>query len=189
MNNIRIVVADSNDKSRKMLCELLIKKGYKTFQAADGAGVIRICRSIFPELVIMDNNLLGINAHKATEIIEEDKLSSVIFTVTSPNITFYEKLKNRNIFAYITKPINTDQLYQMVEFSISNSNKIRLLEKKIEKLENTLESRKKVDRAKGIVMEKLNITENEAFKWLRKKSMDKCVSMDKIAEKVIEKYG
>lgn len=189
VNNIKIVVADSGDKSRKIICDLLTKKGYQVYKATDGAGALRICRSVFPDLVIMDTNLWGINAYEVARIIEQDRLSSVIFTITNANAVFYEKLKNMNIFAYILKPINLDQLYHTVEFSINNSKKIRELKKKVEKLENTLEGRKKVDRAKGIIMKKLNVSEDEAYQWLRKKSMDKCASIDKIAEIIIEKYS
>ncbi|QXM06437.1 ANTAR domain-containing response regulator [Crassaminicella indica] len=188
MDSYRIVVADSSEGSRKLICKLLNKKGYKTYQATDGAGAIRISRSIFPELVIMDTNLWGINAYEAARIIEEDKLSTVIFATSNPTSAFYEKLKNMNIFAYVVKPIYPEQLYQMVEFSIMNASKIHLLSKKIEKLENTLESRKKIDRAKGLLMKALKITEDEAYKLLRKKSMDDCVSMNVIAEKIIKKY-
>jgi response regulator NasT len=188
MNNYNIVVADSSETSRKKVCGLLAKKGYRTYQATDGAGALRIARSIFPDLVIMDINLWGINAFEVASIIEEDKLSTVVFITGSPNSDFYEKLRTMNIFAYINRPINPDQLYQIVEFSIINSNKISLLEEKVEKLESTLEARKKIDRAKGILIEKLKITENEAYKLLRKKSMDSCVSMEKIAEEIIKKY-
>ncbi|QEK12915.1 ANTAR domain-containing protein [Crassaminicella thermophila] len=188
MDEYRVVVADSSESSRKQICRLLNKKGYKIYEATDGAGAIRISRSIFPDLVIMDMNLWGINAYEAARIIEEDRLSTVLFITSNPNKTFYEKLENMNVFAYIMKPIKADQLYQMIKFAIMNSNKIKLLSKKIEKLENTLQSRKKVDRAKGFLMEKLGISEEEAYKLLRRKSMDACIAIDKMAEKIIEQY-
>ncbi|MFZ5965686.1 MAG: ANTAR domain-containing response regulator [Bacillota bacterium] len=188
MNNYSILVADSSETSRKKICDLLIKKGYKIFQATDGAGAIRISRSIFPDLVIMDINLWGIHAYEAAHIIEEDRLSTVIFMTNNANRVFYEKLEHMNVFAYIIKPINSEQLYQTIEFSIMNSNRIKSLTKKVEKLELTLENRKKVDRAKGILMEKLGMVENEAYKLLRKRSMDECITIDKMAEKIIEEY-
>ncbi|MCT4620504.1 MAG: ANTAR domain-containing protein [Marinisporobacter sp.] len=187
MDSYRIVVADSSESSRKFICKILNKKGYKTYQATDGAGVIRISRKIFPNLVMIDTNLWGMNAYEAARIIEEDRLSTVLFVTSNPTNTFYEKLKNMHIFAYVMKPILTDQLYQMVEFSIMNANKIKLLSEKIEKLENTLEGRKKIDRAKGLLMKNLGISEDKAYKLLRKKSMDACVSMDQMAEKIIKK--
>lgn len=189
MNNYKIVVADSDNKQRKNISELLNKRGYNVYEAADSGGLLRISRSIYPHLVIMDTNLYGINSYKTAKIIEEDKVSNVIFTTNNLNASFYEKLKDMNIFAYIVKPINSEQLYQTVEFSINNIIKVKNLQDKINHLETELSNRKKIDRAKGIVMEKLKVSENEAYKFLRKKSMDKCVSMDVIAEKIIKRYG
>ncbi|QZY53999.1 ANTAR domain-containing response regulator [Crassaminicella profunda] len=188
MDSYRIVVADSSESSRKLICKLLNKKGYKTYQATDGAGAIRISRSVFPKLLIMDTNLWGMNAYEAARIIEEDQLSTVLFVTSNPTNSFYQKLKNMNVFAYVMKPIHPDQLYQMVEFSIMNGSKMHQLSKKIEKLESTLENRKKIDRAKGLLIEHLRISEEEAYKLLRRKSMDACISMDQMAEKIIKKY-
>lgn len=189
MDNYKIVVADRDSKYREMVSELLKKRGHIVYQATDSGGVLRISRSMFPDLVIMDINLLGINAYKTARIIEDDKVSSVIFITNNLDSAFYEKLKIMNIFAYIIKPIKSEQLYQIVEFSINNIIKLRGLQDKIEKLETTLENRKKLDKAKGIVMKKLNISEDEAYKFLRKKSMDMCIPIDKVADKIIKKYG
>ncbi len=189
MNNYKIVVADSDNGCRKIVSELLKKRGYNVYQAANSGEVLRISRSIYPHLVIMDINLIGINGYKTAKIIEEDKISSVIFITNNLHSGFYENLKIMNIFAYIIKPINSEQLYQTVEFSINNINKVKILQEKIEHLETELINRKKIDRAKGIVMEKLRISESEAYKYLRKKSMDKCISMEILADKIIKKYG
>lgn len=188
MNKYSVLVADSSETSRKKICDLLLKKGYKIFQATDVAGAIRLSRRVYPNLAIIDANLWGMSAYEAALIIEEDRLSNVIFITNNPNQAFYEKLKRMNIFAYIMKPINPDQFYQMVEFSIMNSNKINFLTEKVRKLEETLESRKKIDRAKGLLMQKLNITEDKAYKMLRRKSMDACIPMSEMAEKIINKY-
>lgn len=189
MNNYKILVAESDSKYRKIIMEFLKKRGYEVYQASDSGSVLRIARSILPHLVIMDINLLGNNAYKTAKIIEEDKVSSVIFSTNNLNSAFYEKLENMNIFAYIIKPINLEQLYQTVEFSINNISKVENLKKKIEALETELDNRKKIEKAKGIVMKRLKISEDDAYKYLRKKSMDMCISMDRLSEKIIEKYG
>lgn len=189
MENYKILVASNDSKCREMVIELLKKKGYKVYQASDSGGVLRISRSIFPDLIIMDINLSGINAYKTAKIIEEDKVSNVIFVTHNLDSAFYEKLKTMNVFAYIMKPINSEQLYQTVEFSIYNIEKVKSLQEKIVDLETALENRKKIDRAKGIVIQRLKLSEDDAYKYLRKKSMDMCISMDKLAEKIIKKYG
>ncbi|NMM61793.1 ANTAR domain-containing protein [Clostridium sp. P21] len=189
MNSYKIVVADSDSACRKIVSDLLKKRGYSVYQAAGSAEVLRVSRSIYPHLVIMDINLQGINAYETAKIIEEDRVSSVIFITNNTNSGFYEKLKVMNIFAYIIKPINSEQLYQTVEFSINNISKVNSLQEKIQHLETELINRKKIDKAKGIVMDRLRVSENEAYKYLRKKSMDMCISMDVLADKIIKKYG
>jgi response regulator NasT len=185
MNRTSIIVADSGETSRKIISDLLTKRGYKVYQASDGAGAIRIARIARPDLILMDVNLWGINAYEAARIIEEDGLSTVVFITSKPDREFIEKLKAMKFFAYISKPVNTAQLYQIIEFSLANSIKIKSLEEKVEKLESTLASRKKIERAKGILMEKLKLSEEEAYNYLRKKSMDKCISMERIAQAII----
>ena len=183
-----IVVADSSETSRKMIGSLLVKRGYKVYQASDGAGAIRLARSIQPELVLIDVNIWGVKAYEAARIIEEDRLSTVVFITANPDRDFIERLKSMKIFAYITKPINPAQLFQIIEFSLINARKINFLEEKLEKLENRLEARKRIERAKGVLMEKLKLSEDEAYRFLRKKSMDSCTSMEKVAEDIIKKF-
>ncbi len=188
MNEYKILVADSGETSRKKISNLLKMKGYKIYQATDGAGAIRIARTILPELVIMDVNLWGMQAYETAKIIEEDQLSTVIFITSNLDNSFYSVLKNMNIFAYVQKPIQVEQLYNTLEFAIMNSTKINHLRKKVQKLESDMQNRKKVDRAKGLLMDKLGIPEKEAYQILRKRSMNECTTMHKVAEQIIEKY-
>lgn len=188
MKEYQILVADSAESTREKICKLLNRKGYKTYHATDGAGTIRMSRKISPHIVILDTNIWGINAFEVARIIEADKLATVVFMTNNPSQSLYEKLRNMSLFAYVTKPINPDQLYQIIEFAIMNSNRIQVLNQKVEKLENTLESRKKIDQAKRLLIERLGISEKEAYEYIRKKSMDLCRTMDKVAEQIIKKY-
>ncbi len=188
MERYSILVADSSASSRGKICNMLRKKGYRTFQASEGSEAIRMARSIRPTLVIMDMKLWGINPYSSARVIEQDKLSTVVFMTDNISGAFYEKLRYMNIFAYIMKPVNPQALYNTVEFSIMNTGKIILLAKKVEKLESTIEGRKRVDRAKGILMDRLRLSENEAYGILRRKSMDRCISIEKMAEIIINKH-
>lgn len=185
MEDYRIVIADSGSTSRKQICSLLKQKGYKIYEATDGAGALRITRSVLPHLVLIDVNIWGINAFKLGEIIEEERLSTVIYITGNPDQHFYQVLEKMNIFAYIIKPINAAHLHQIIEFALANLKKITMLEAKVKKLEKNLAARKKVERAKGILMKKMNFSEEEAYQYLRKQSMDECTTMEKIAERII----
>ncbi|QIB26951.1 ANTAR domain-containing response regulator [Caloranaerobacter azorensis] len=181
-----IVVVSSNDKIRNIISGLLKKRGYSIYEASDGASAIRLARSLKPHLVLMDFNLVGAGAYNTARIIEDDNLSSVIFITSNPNKNFIELLKNMTIYAYITIPINPSQLYQIVEFSLINSSKIKELKIKVDKLENKLRARKKIEKAKGIIMRMYNISEDEAYTYMRKKSMDRCITMERLAEEILK---
>lgn len=185
MKDYRILVADSSESSRNKICSLLNRKGYKTYHASDGAGAIRMSRNVSPNIVILDTNIWGLNAFDVAEVIEGDRLSTVVFITNNPTQSLLNKLREMTLYAYVLKPINPEQLYQIIEFAVINSSRINTLSQKVEKLENTLESRKKIDRAKGLLMDKLQFSEKEAYNYLRKKSMDLCISMDKMADKIL----
>ncbi|ARE88199.1 ANTAR domain-containing response regulator [Clostridium formicaceticum] len=182
-------MADSGETSRKWIYTALMKKGYKVYEASDAAGTLRICRSIFPKLVLIDTGIWGMSPHKLAGIIEGDGLSTVLFITSKPDDFFHEQLKKMKVCAYISKPVNAPQLYQMIEFILTSVEKINFLEKQVEKLESSLAGRKKIDRAKGILMEKLKMSENDAYKLLRKKSMDACTPIEKMAETIISEYS
>lgn len=183
----KILIADSGEYSRKNLKDLLIKRGYKVFESTDGLGTIRMCRTIYPELVIIDTMLWGMDVFEVGKIIEEDNLSTVIYSTNNVNQGFLNQVEKMKIYAYITKPINKENLYQIVNFSLINANRINNLQNKVDKLENKLKGRKIIDKAKGILMDKNNITEEEAYKLIRKESMDRCEGIEKTASRIIEK--
>ncbi|MBA1333655.1 MAG: hypothetical protein HPY66_0048 [Firmicutes bacterium] len=185
MNRASIIIADSGETSRKIVSDLISKRGYKIYQASDNAGVLRMARSLHPDLVLMDVNLWGANAYETARIIEEDRLSTVVFMTPKLDNEFMERLKTMKIFAYIMKPVNPAQLTQMVEFAIANSTRIRSLEERVEKLESSLAARKKIERAKGILMEKLRLSEQQAYEYMRRKSMDKGISMESLADTIV----
>ncbi|MBS4534618.1 ANTAR domain-containing protein [Clostridium sp. D2Q-14] len=186
MGEEKIVIADSGEYTRKIIKGLLIKKGYKVFEATDGLGAIRMCRTIYPELAIIDTNLWGMDAFQVGNIIEDDNLSTVIYITNNATSFFLNKIKEMKIYAYITKPIIKDSLYKTVEFSLMNIDRIDTLQNKVNILEDKLRGRKIIDKAKGILIEKYNITEEEAYKIIRKESMDKCKKIEKISKIIID---
>lgn len=186
MEKYRILVADSGEISRTSICSLLNKKGYTTYQASDGASALRVARSVHPDIVLIDVKLWGMNAYSVGEIIEADKISAVLFLTANPDKSFYARLDKMMLFVYVTKPIQQEQLYQLVEFAIINSAKMKHLTSRIELLETTIENRKKIDLAKNLLIKNLGIVENQAYSILRKKSMDNCMPLEDAAAMVIK---
>ncbi len=184
-----VLIADSSQTSRNLIKNILVKRGYRVYQASDGSGAMRIARGIGPDLVLMDVNLWGTDVFETGSIIEREGLSTVVYVTSKPGSDFAEKIRSMKVFAYITKPVNPAQLIQMVEFSLVNSNRIKVLEERVERLESSLSARKTIDRAKGILMDRLGIPEQEAYSRLRKMSMDKGKPLEWAAKEVIKKYS
>ena len=185
MGKYGILVADSGESSRISICSLLNKRGYTTYQASDGASTLRVARSVHPDIVLIDLNLWGMNAYSVGEIIEADKISSVLYLTANPDENLHQRLEKMMLFGYITKPIQKEQLYQIVEFAAVNSAKMKCLSSRIELLERTIENKKRIDLAKGLLIKRLGIDENQAHGILRKRSMDACIPLEDAAEMVI----
>lgn len=183
-----VLIASSSQALRNHINDMLKKRGYRTYQAGDGSGAMRIARTIRPDLILMDVNLWGVNVHETGSLIERERLSTVVYMTANPNRDFVEKLKHMKVFAYITKPINPVQLIQIVEFSLINSSRMITLEKRVERLENSLSARKNIEKAKGILMDRLGISEQKAYEHIRKSSMDQRVTIEKAAQKIFEKF-
>lgn len=182
-----ILVAHNKKNMRIKLCRLLNKKGYITYQATDSASVLRIARSYHPSLILIDMELKGMYPLRVGKIIESNHISSVIYMVKTTDHTFINAIQKMNIYAYLKKPFSTSQLYQTIEFSLINLQKINYLKDKVSALEKNLEDRKIIAKAKGIIIKNQMITEEEAYKYLRQKSMDECISIKELSERIIEK--
>lgn len=176
MSKGRILISDSGEYTRINIKNLLLKRGYQTYEATNGLETLRLARSIYPELVIIDLNLWGMNSLKVGKIIEEDNISTVIYMTSNVNKSFLKQIEDMKIYAYIKKPIISENLYQIIEFALINSTKINNLEKKVDVLE-----------AKTILMENLNISEQEAYNRIRKESMDRCISIEKLSKEILNK--
>lgn len=185
----KVIIADSVEQTRKYIKDIMTKKGYKVFETTDGSGTIRMCRKIYPELVIIDVNLWGMDAFQVGKIIEEDNLSTVLFMTNNPDLSFINNIKTMKVFAYIIKPIIKDRILQTIEFSMVNADRINQLKTKVDKLETKLRERKVIDRAKGILMDINDLTEEDAYKSIRKESMDRCEKIEKTAKRIIDKHS
>jgi response regulator NasT len=183
----RIVIADDEPITRMDLREILEEADYDVVgEATDGFDAVELCRKHVPELVLMDIKmplLDGINASKI--IIEEEVANSIILLTAYSGKDFVEKAKEAGVIGYLVKPIDDVTLLPAVEIALAKGKEIKKLKKDIKKANENLEARKKIEKAKGIFMKEKGITEEEAYRKIRKLSMDKRVSMKKIADIII----
>jgi len=182
----RIIVVDSDAAWRKNIKAMLAKMGYYVIgEAEDGMTGLKLVRARQPDLAIIEAFLPGMDGHEAARIIHEDKLAPVILIASSTQQNLIEKAKLARVFAFLVKPELEYNLIPAVELALTNYQEIIKLEEKVKELQETLETRKIIERAKGILMETMRIPETEAFKRIQKQSMNKRISMRAVAEAII----
>jgi len=182
----RIIVADSDARFRQKLNKLLTKAGYLVVaEEDDGRKAIQAIHTMQPDLVIIDSQLPGKNGLEIAKIVEEGRVAPVLLLTAYNHREMVEKAKESWVFAYLVKPVNEANLFPAMEIAMANYRKLIKLEQKISQLEETLETRKLVDRAKGMLMETLNISEPQSFRLLQTQSMQRRQSMRQVAEIIL----
>lgn len=189
MGEHRIVMADADAAWRKNIKAMLSKCGYWVVgEAGDGVSALKLVRSRQPDLLIIDAALHGMDGLQVARIAHEDKLTPVVATSSSSHQSIMEKAKEARVYALLFKPVSESSLLPAVELALVNYQEVINLEKNIKDLKETLETRKLVERAKGILMETMGLSEPEAFRRMQRQSMNQRVSMRVVAEAVIMSY-
>ncbi len=183
-----IVIADDEPITRMDIAEMLNIAGYNIVgEASDGFEAIELCNRFKPDLAIIDIKMPNLDGLKATKAIVKENLASAVLLLSAySGDEFIEKAREVGAIGYIVKPILERNLIAEVGVAISKGVEISSLKNQIEKYKNEIEKRKAVDRAKGILMYKYHITEEEAYIRIRKQSMDSHYTMKEIAEIIIK---
>ena len=190
LNNIsdnkpaRILVAEDEALIRLDLVEMLTEAGYEVVvQATNGVEAIALAKEFKPDLAILDvkmPELDGISA--AQEIIE---ISPVLMLTAFSQKELVERARDAGVMAYVVKPFSINDLTPAIEIAMSRHLQMRSLREEVSDLHERLETRKVLDRAKGILMAAMNLSEPEAFDWIQRAAMDRRISMKAVAEAVI----
>ncbi len=146
---------------------------------------IKMVRDRQPDLVIIEAGLMGVSGIEVASIIDEDKLAPVILTVDNYQPYLLTKAKNAGVQSLLVKPFGEAILIPSVELALNNYREMVELERKLKQMEEKLETRKIIERAKGILMETTGMSEAQAFRKIQKQSMDKRISMRAVAEAII----
>lgn len=181
MRNIAIV--DDSDSERAVLKGLVEECGFSVVaEASNGAEAVKMCRSGAPELIIMDVRMPGKDGIEAAEEINRFRPTPIVILTAGNDPDTLKRAIGAGVMAYLVKPVRLEELEPAIELAISRFNEFRELREEVHDLREALESRKVVEKAKGLLMEKEGLTEAEAFKRIRKISMDKRKTMKEIAE-------
>ncbi len=186
MYGLRIVLADSDPLFRMHLKEKLLNGGYMVVgEASDGRNALQVIFNIQPDLVIMNSELPGRDGLEVAKIIEEHRVAPVILMTEINRQDQLKEAMEHWMISYILKPVDEVNLFPAIEVCVATFKKICQLEEQNKKLKQNLETRKILERAKGLLIEFKGMTEQQAFKYIQKLSMDKCLPIQNIAKQII----
>jgi response regulator NasT len=185
----RVVVAEDEAIIRLDIVETLTDAGFDCVaQAGDGAEAVTLALELKPDLVLMDIKMPGTDGLQAAEILAEHKIPVVLLTAfSSPELV--NRASAAGVFNYVVKPFNPANLIPALRIALSLKDRMAVQDQAIEDANEKLETRKLVDRAKGLLTEKMKLNEPEAFRWIQKASMDRRLSMRQVAQTVIEQLA
>ena len=180
----RILVAEDETLIRMDLVEMLTEAGYEVIaQATNGEEAIALANEHKPDLAILDVQMPVLDGISAAEKIIA--IAPVLMLTAFSQRELVDRARDAGVMAYVVKPFSISDLVPAIEIAISRHTQMRSLADEVADLHDRLETRKIIDRAKGILMKALNLTEPEAFSWIQRAAMDRRITMKEVAEAVI----
>ena len=181
---VRILVAEDEALIRMDLVEMLQEAGYSVVaQAANGEEAIALATEHRPDLAILDVKMPILDGISAAEKIIS--IAPVLMLTAFSQRELVERARDAGVMAYVVKPFTIGDLVPAIEIAISRHTQMRSLAEEVADLHERLETRKIIDRAKGILMKALNLSEPEAFSWIQRAAMDRRLTMKEVAHAVI----
>jgi AmiR/NasT family two-component response regulator len=186
----RAVVAEDEALIRMDVVETLREAGFDVVgEAGDGEEAVRLATELKPDVVVMDVKMPVLDGISAAERIGKAHLAPVVLLTAFSQRELVERARDAGAMAYVVKPFSPADLLPAVEIAISRYAQITALESEVADLVERFETRKRVDRAKGLLMTKMGLSEPESFRWIQKTSMDRRLTMREVADAVIEQVG
>jgi len=186
MRPLRIIIADNESIIRMDLKEMLEEAGHTIVaEATNGAKAVDLVREHQPDLVIMDIKMPEMDGITAAKIISNEKIAPVLLLTAFSQKDIVEKAKDSGVLAYLVKPVKEANLFPAMEIALSRFQEFAELEQELEDVKNSLETRKILDRAKGILMDAYNLSETEAYRRIQQYSMSKSKAIKDVAAAIV----
>ncbi len=183
---LRILVAEDEALIRMDLVEMLGEEGYDVVaQAADGAAAVELAEQERPDLVVLDVKMPKLDGISAAQRIAEQRIAPVVILTAFGQRELVERARDAGAMAYVVKPFTKNDLVPAIEMALSRHAEISALESEVVGLTERLETRKSVERAKGVLQQQLGLAEPDAFRWIQKTAMDLRLSMGEVAQGVV----
>jgi response regulator NasT len=186
MERTRVIIADDESVIRADLREMLTNLNYLVVgEAGDGQSAVNMARQLKPNVVIMDIKMPDMDGIEAASIMTKEKIAPVLLLTAYAQRDLVDRAKEAGVVGYLVKPFREQEIVPAIEIALARFNEFRELEKEVGDLNETLETRKLVDRAKGILMDTQGLTEQEAFRKIQKMSMNSRKPMKEIAQAIV----
>lgn len=183
----RVLIAEDEALIRLDLAEMLREEGYEVVgQAGDGQEAVDLAESLKPDLVIMDVKMPRRDGIDAASEIAAKRIAPIVILTAFSQRELVERARDAGAMAYLVKPFSITDLVPAIEVAVSRFGEIAALENEVANLGDRLETRKLVERAKGLLQANQGMTEPEAFKWIQRAAMDRRTTMKRVAEVVLE---
>lgn len=183
---LRVLIADDEPIIRLDLKNMLESLGYEVVaEAGDGVSAVEAARTLKPDVAILDIKMPGMDGIDAANVLNGEKIAPVVLLTAFSDLDLINRAKEAGVFAYLVKPFRENDLRPAIEIAISRYKEFLALEEQVNELEDKLETRKLIERAKGILMDQYGLKEQEAFRRIQVQSMNTRKSMKEIAEAII----
>ena len=183
----RVLIAEDEALIRLDLVEMLREEGYRVAgEAADGEEAVRLANELRPDLVILDVKMPKVDGIDAASRIAGKRIAPVVILTAFSQRDLVERAREAGAMAYLVKPFAKHDLVPAIELAVSRFSELQALENEVAGLTDRLETRKVIERAKGLLMSKQGLSEPEAFRWIQRTAMDRRTTMKAVAEAVID---
>lgn len=182
----RVIIADDESLIRMDLREMLTNLGYLVVgEVGDGRSAVNLARELRPDIVLMDIKMPDMDGIEAAKVLTEERVAPVLLLSAYSQQELVQRAQQAGVTGYLVKPFRESDLAPAIEVALARFSEFRAMEREVGDLQGALETRKAVDRAKGILMDTQGLSETEAFRKIQKMSMDNRKSMRTVAEAII----
>lgn len=186
MERTRVIIADDESLIRRDLREILTNLGYLVVgEVGDGRSAVNLARELRPDIVIMDIKMPDMDGIEAAKILTEERVAPVLLLSAYHQQDLVQRAQKAGVAGYLVKPFRENDLTPAIEVALARFSEFRAMEREVDNLQEALETRKAVDRAKGILMDTQGLSETEAFRKIQKMSMNNRKSMRTVADAII----
>ena len=183
---LRIAAADDERNMREYLQELLPRLGHQVVVAEGGRQLVELCRIAVPDLVITDIRLGDSDGLEAAAEINRERRVPVILVSAHHDPELRARARGEYVMGYLVKPVKQADLETAIDMAMSRFEQVQALRRESAELRQSLDDRKMIERAKGAVMRRTGVGEDEAFRRLRKLSSNQNRKLIEVARSVMD---